>query len=237
MIKFFRKIRQNLLMEDKTGKYFKYAIGEIVLVVIGILIALQINNWNEQRKIQDDLTLSLIQIKNDLQQDEIHLKGYYSGDIKRIGHLTKISNSNSNDIPLDSLLYDLDNYFYFYKSNNSYTGLKDNGMFSSMKNNNLKNSLTSYYEQMYERLKTVSQYGETFTNDQVIPYILINIEYDENRLVKKELVQEKLETTNLKQLIKYQLSVKKFAINLMKNAILMNAKLKVEIENELEKLK
>ena len=50
MIKFFRKIRQNLLMENKTGKYFKYAIGEIVLVVIGILIALQINNWNENQK-------------------------------------------------------------------------------------------------------------------------------------------------------------------------------------------
>ena len=50
MIKFFRKIRQNLLMENKTLKYFKYAIGEIVLVVIGILIALQINNWNEQQK-------------------------------------------------------------------------------------------------------------------------------------------------------------------------------------------
>ncbi|SFN69860.1 hypothetical protein SAMN04487989_102501 [Bizionia echini] len=50
MIKFFRKIRQKLLSEGKTGKYFKYAIGEIVLVVIGILIALQINNWNEKRK-------------------------------------------------------------------------------------------------------------------------------------------------------------------------------------------
>ena len=49
MIKFFRKIRQNLLMENKTGKYFKYAIGEIVLVVIGILIALQVSNWNEKR--------------------------------------------------------------------------------------------------------------------------------------------------------------------------------------------
>ncbi|WP_298371203.1 DUF6090 family protein [uncultured Lutibacter sp.] len=50
MIKFFRKIRQKLLTENKTGKYFKYAIGEIILVVIGILIALQINNWNENRK-------------------------------------------------------------------------------------------------------------------------------------------------------------------------------------------
>jgi len=52
MIKFFRKIRQNLLSEGKTGKYLKYAIGEIILVVIGILIALQINNWNEGRKMR-----------------------------------------------------------------------------------------------------------------------------------------------------------------------------------------
>ena len=50
MIKFFRKIRQNLPIENKTRKYLKYAIGEIVLVVIGILIALSINNWNEDRK-------------------------------------------------------------------------------------------------------------------------------------------------------------------------------------------
>jgi hypothetical protein len=50
MIKFFRKIRQGLLSENKFSKYLVYAIGEIVLVVIGILIALQINNWNEYRK-------------------------------------------------------------------------------------------------------------------------------------------------------------------------------------------
>jgi hypothetical protein len=49
MIKLFRKIRQNLLFEGKTGKYFKYAIGEIILVMIGILLALQVNNWNENR--------------------------------------------------------------------------------------------------------------------------------------------------------------------------------------------
>jgi hypothetical protein len=50
MIKFFRKTRQQMINENKTGKYLKYAIGEIVLVVIGILIALSINNWNENRK-------------------------------------------------------------------------------------------------------------------------------------------------------------------------------------------
>jgi len=52
MIKFFRKIRQNLLSESKFSQYLIYAIGEIVLVVIGILIALQINNWNEEKKLK-----------------------------------------------------------------------------------------------------------------------------------------------------------------------------------------
>ena len=50
MIKFFRKIRQRLLTENKFSKYFLYAIGEISLVVIGILIALQVNDWNNNRK-------------------------------------------------------------------------------------------------------------------------------------------------------------------------------------------
>ena len=69
MIKFFRKIRQNLLMENKTGKYFKYAIGEIVLVVIGILIALQINNWNEKRGQEKTVKSIYSIIKSDLTND------------------------------------------------------------------------------------------------------------------------------------------------------------------------
>lgn len=52
MIKFFRKIRQRLLTENKFSKYLLYAIGEIILVVIGILIALSINNWNEEKKLK-----------------------------------------------------------------------------------------------------------------------------------------------------------------------------------------
>ena len=50
MFRFFRSIRQGLVNEGKTSKYFRYALGEIILVVVGILIALQINNWNEDRK-------------------------------------------------------------------------------------------------------------------------------------------------------------------------------------------
>ncbi|RLD29784.1 MAG: hypothetical protein DRI75_02020 [Bacteroidetes bacterium] len=85
MIKFFRKIRQDLLNRGKTGKYLKYAIGEIVLLVIGILIALQINNWNEHRKnrileltyldnIKADLNLNLTPLKNLFRQEKYLLK-------------------------------------------------------------------------------------------------------------------------------------------------------------------
>lgn len=48
MFKFFRSIRQNLINENKTSKYFRYAFGEIVLIVVGILIAVQISDWTEK---------------------------------------------------------------------------------------------------------------------------------------------------------------------------------------------
>ena len=74
MIKFFRKIRQNLISDGKTGKYLKYAIGEIVLVVIGIVIALQLNNWNESRKNEDEFKAVLQQIFTVVDQDSENLK-------------------------------------------------------------------------------------------------------------------------------------------------------------------
>ncbi len=74
-------------MENKTGKYLKYAVGEIFLVVIGILIALQINNWNENQKLDsktqdyyvqilDDLNNDIISTKNSIEEFSNHLKEY-----------------------------------------------------------------------------------------------------------------------------------------------------------------
>lgn len=71
MIKLFRNIRLSLLKEGKTSKYFKYAIGEIVLVVIGILIALQINNWNQNRQQRAQLNTILKSVREDLKTDTL----------------------------------------------------------------------------------------------------------------------------------------------------------------------
>jgi len=96
MIKFFRKIRQNLLMENKTSKYFKYAIGEIVLVVIGILIALQINIWNEKRKINNDIesvfTLLEQELQTNIEKSNYFLKyGYQKDSVQTLFNQNKIT--------------------------------------------------------------------------------------------------------------------------------------------------
>ncbi|MEN8126106.1 MAG: DUF6090 family protein [Bacteroidota bacterium] len=69
MIKFFRKIRQRLLIENKFSKYLFYAIGEIVLVVIGILIALWINNWNQEQKNMKLANVYLTDLRRDIKSD------------------------------------------------------------------------------------------------------------------------------------------------------------------------
>ncbi|TXG38725.1 DUF6090 family protein [Seonamhaeicola maritimus] len=74
MIKFFRNIREKLLYEGKTSKYLKYAIGEIVLVVIGILIALQINNLNEERNTKKIKQVYYKQLLQDFEEDKNHIK-------------------------------------------------------------------------------------------------------------------------------------------------------------------
>ena len=74
MLKFFRTIRKKLIEQDKVRKYLLYAIGEILLVVIGILIALQVNYWNELRKTQRSETQFIENITPDLKIDPDELR-------------------------------------------------------------------------------------------------------------------------------------------------------------------
>ncbi|WP_111708711.1 DUF6090 family protein [Lutibacter citreus] len=78
MIKFFRKIRYKNLTESKFGKYLLYAIGEIILVVIGILIALSINNWNKNGNNQKLVSIYKSELLNDLELDVYHFEYHLS---------------------------------------------------------------------------------------------------------------------------------------------------------------
>ncbi len=106
MIKLFRNIRQNLLREGKTFKYLKYGIGEIVLVVIGILIALSINNWNEDR-IDKNREKEIVKIIYDELEENLNYietrRNELDSKIPQAADLLKLTGSNANPIPQDSL--------------------------------------------------------------------------------------------------------------------------------------
>ena len=151
MIKFFRKIRQNLLSEGKTGKYFKYAIGEIVLVVIGILIALSINNWNENRK-NNLLKQSYIKnLKIDLNTDLEILEelNEYNNEYEKAGFyfLSYLENNLSqvDTLALTSAFLYTGYIPNFTMTSSTYNDLIESNNINLFKDIELKRILDEYY--------------------------------------------------------------------------------------------
>ena len=106
MIKFFRKVRQKLLSENKFSKYFLYAIGEIILVVIGILIALWLNNLNQQRIENQEREKLKIALIKELEQNKeifINYKEYANECNKKSITILNISAGKQTDLPIDSI--------------------------------------------------------------------------------------------------------------------------------------
>ena len=101
MIKFFRQIRKNTIMKNETGKYLKYAIGEITLVVIGILIALQINNWNQNRTNENLEAKYQVRLLEDLKEEKAIMEATlnYSEEVHRHAKkaITLFENPLKND--------------------------------------------------------------------------------------------------------------------------------------------
>ncbi len=105
MLRFFRQIRQKLLENGNIRKYIWYALGEIFLVVIGILIALQINNWNELRKQEQEAIKMLSDLENTIERTEINTAGFDEYYITPFGFLDSLHSSILND-SLDQFLQD-----------------------------------------------------------------------------------------------------------------------------------
>ena len=92
MINFFKKIRKKLADDNKPLKYMRYAIGEILLVVVGILIALQINNWNERNTIQENITAQVSALISDLKRDKLSFdeaRGFHAFRVHAVMYLLK----------------------------------------------------------------------------------------------------------------------------------------------------
>jgi hypothetical protein len=142
-------------MENKTGKYFKYAIGEIVLVVIGILIALSINNWNETRKNHLEETRILLSLKSDLLQakEESNNQIIREQDISKSIQIVLTDSPEReqyfNHPKVDSLFYDA---FLSLQTTvpviQTYSDLKSTGKVSLITNQQIKERLTNLEKSM-----------------------------------------------------------------------------------------
>lgn len=152
MIKFFRHIRKNQVMENKTRKYFKYAIGEIVLVVIGILIALQINNWNEHRKEGYKETAYLERLKQDItfDQEQYELNKQFYLDVFTYGNLALQYaeygyTEHSKKWEILVAFFQSSQIWPIIPASSTFEELKSAGELSLIQNIELRNNLSYYH--------------------------------------------------------------------------------------------
>lgn len=150
MINIFRKIRQQLSYDNKPGKYFRYAIGEIVLVVIGILIALQINNYNQSLKLNRQEQKALVNLKKDFEfNKEAILEGMKEAE-NTIGlNILVLSFTGSKERPATEMQFDtLMNQSLasptYLPQNGFLNDLLNSGKLGIIRNAQLRNSLSSW---------------------------------------------------------------------------------------------
>jgi hypothetical protein len=165
MIKFFRNIRQKLLIEGKTGNYLKYAIGEIVLVVIGILIALQVNNWNEQIKHLNQENVYLTKLKEDVQMmkenldEQLKLMPIQILEAQKALYYVQNCNEFSEGYEaLQETLLTHGNMATFFIREGTYVEMLSNGAFSRIENDSLKTMLSNLYTRLHESNDYVSYF-------------------------------------------------------------------------------
>jgi hypothetical protein len=155
MIKFFRQIRRSLINQNQMGKYFKYAIGEILLVVIGILLALQINNWNENKKERITEEKLLEALHKDLLVNIDRFKVDIILEQRSIAQSNTIVNHLDDNKPYATALDTIFNEALFSPditlSSSSYESIKSKGI-DIIQNDSLRNEIIYVYDVVYTNL-------------------------------------------------------------------------------------
>ena len=141
-----------MIKENKVSKYMLYAVGEIVLVVIGILIALSINNWNDERKEASSKNSIIVSLISDLEKD---IESFKKGDI-RTAKAIDYCNSFLKTGQIDSskvFVNTIDSYYNFYPNNSKYKSIVSTNKIELL-DDFIIDKLTNYYEYDYSRLKS-----------------------------------------------------------------------------------
>lgn len=179
MAKIFRKIRQQLLLNNKVTKYLLYALGEILLVVIGILIALQVNNLNEQRKSNSKEKKHLTSLQNEMQNNLRIVNSEMEQLINSIDSQKKLISLINSDKDTISELYlsniigmSFSNVYELDYQDGTLKELLYSGGLISIKNDSIKNEITSWEGRMTAIRK--QEKGVYETRDKILDYMIDN---------------------------------------------------------------
>lgn len=185
-MKFFRKMRHDLIGNDRSKKYLKYALGEIVLVVVGILIALQINNWNENRKDEQAIIEYLVKIKSHTLEDLEQLEGISKGraQIAEICKKARISILDKTEEE-NLFLFMASGYafadYYFRPNSGGYDALKSSKYFGKINNTPL-DSLLAKYHSLIERIgENEKSYNDYTVNQEAY----LSTQFDRSLILAK----------------------------------------------------
>jgi len=194
MIPFFRKIRKQFADDNKPLKYMRYAIGEIVLVVIGILIALQINNWNEQIKFEKNVATILEKLNQDIISDIHYLENldsvYSNWYIQADGILKSLRERSIHQIDdIGEYMVGRGSMNNLYIRTTTFDQMKNTGLLFNMKAPTITEEINDYYEfakieiekanldnqEFYKYVLNTSGYDYINTNTRVADKV--NLEY------------------------------------------------------------
>ena len=178
MIQFFRRVRHNLLAEGQSSKYIKYAIGEIFLVVIGILIALQINGWYQGQLDHKKEITYLDNIRHDLEEQLRSCESQRNFESQFAEAAFRLLNNyeDQSKLLVDSLfaedLSTLTVRKTFVRDDPTFTDLVSSGNISLIRNIELKNNIIQLYHNLERFEQIVRNNNSLFTDQQFVPMVM-----------------------------------------------------------------
>ncbi|MFK5891096.1 MAG: DUF6090 family protein [Flavobacteriaceae bacterium] len=245
MAKLFNNIRKKLVADKpsttRTVNYLKYAIGEIVLVVFGILIALSINNWNEHKKENNQITKILTEVRNNLVTDSIVITRVYKQNFEDVNIQKKLIKRLDDKQPLDSSINKSLGHVMLRRNSilvsNGYDLLKKIGV-EKIEDLKLRHALIIYYEYTVTSIYSETNDDDGEFNNVLLPYVRHNFadwsfgEYGiPNDYVKLE------NDSFFKTALKINLENRISTTNVLKRGLNNLAKLKLLLDKHLKILK
>ena len=238
MLRFFRQIRQRLLTDNKFSKYLLYAIGEILLVVIGILIALQVDNWNNERADRDKEISILTEIQRNL---ETNVK-QFSAEAKLQGSIVEsinvIMEQIKNKIPYhDSLGAKYAAIAWteeFNFANSAFETLKTLG-FDKISSDPLRENIIQLFNIRYTRISDVIQKVSVTEHSQLNTLYLRHIEFDQEGNAVVNDSEKLIKDTEFTNMLSSRRIWKIDIINTYKELIEESSELSKMIEHELKR--